>query len=261
VSSGLVPQTFSLMVVAGIAAFFVGLSKGGLPAIGSLAVPMMSLVISPLTAAALLLPIYVLTDLVGLWLYRRQFSKRNLMILIPAGLTGVVIGWATASYFSDAAIAFLIGLIGAVFCVRTWLRSRSLMQPKPADVAVGLFWGTLAGFTSFVSHSGAPPFQVYVLPQQLPKLEFAGTSTILFAFINAAKIIPYALLRPVMLGDTRLIAVLVPVGILGTAFGAFLTRRIPDELFFRLVQIALFVVSLKLMLDPILALPFLGAKA
>ena len=61
-----------------------------------------------------------------------------------------------------------------------------------AGFAAGILWGTLAGFTSFISHAGAPPFQIYVLPQRLPKLVFAGTSTILFATINAAKIVPGA---------------------------------------------------------------------
>jgi len=54
----------------------------------------------------------------------------------------------------------------------------------------GLFWGTLSGFTSFISHAGAPPYQVYVLPQQLPKTVFAGTATLVFAAINLAKVLP-----------------------------------------------------------------------
>ena len=236
-------------MLAWVAAFFVGLSKGGLPAIGSLAVPMLSLVLSPVTAAVLLLPIYVLTDIVGIWLYRREYSPRNLKILLPASLAGVLIGWATASYFSDAVIAFLIGLMGASFCLNTWLRQPKKGEPQVGAVPAGLFWGALAGFTSFVSHSGAPPFQIYVLPQRLGKMVFAGTSTIVFAVVNAAKIIPYAQLRPFSAADFEVTALLVPVALVGTGVGAFLTRRIQDALFFRLVQLALFAVSLKLMFD------------
>ena len=60
---------FAICAVA--AAIFIGLSKGGVPVIGMLGVPVLALVISPLRAAALLLPIYVVTDMLGLWAYRR----------------------------------------------------------------------------------------------------------------------------------------------------------------------------------------------
>lgn len=243
------PSAPGLFILASVAAFFVGLSKGGLPAIGSLAVPMLSLQLSPVTAAALLLPIYVLTDIVGVWLYRREYSPRNLKILIPAALAGVLFGWATASHVSDAAIAFLIGLMGAGFCLNTWLRPPKGVEPKVGSIPAGLFWGAVAGFTSFVSHSGAPPFQIYVLPQRLKKMVFAGTSTIVFAVVNAAKIVPYSLLRPFSANDFRIAAFLVPIALLGTIVGAVLTRRLRDTLFFRLVQVALFAVSLKLIVD------------
>ena len=113
----------------------------------------------------------------------------------------------------------------------------------------GLFWGTLAGFTSFVSHSGAPPFQMYVLPQKLEKLAFAGTATILFAIINLAKLIPYWELNSFSAIDPKLPLLVLPVGILGTWVGAKLTRIMPDKLFFAFVQAALFLVSLKLVWD------------
>ena len=92
--------------------------------------------------------------------------------------------------------------------------------PLPPQRARGWFWGTLAGFTSFISHAGAPPFQVYMLPQQLPKAAFAGTSTIVFAFINAAKIIPYQNLRPYSADVLSHAAALVPFALVGAVVGA-----------------------------------------
>ena len=234
---------------AAFAAFVVGLSKGGLPAIGMLSVPTLSLFMSPVKAAALLLPIYVLTDVVGVWLYRKNYSARNLRILIPAGIAGVLLGWSTAAYLSDRAVGLLIGIMGVAFCLNIWLRRRSPDRVAKPTVAKGAFWGTLAGFTSFVSHSGAPPFQIYVLPQRLPKLVFAGTATILFAVINAAKIVPYAQLRPYSIADLWYAVWLIPTALVGTVIGAYLTRRITDKWFFLGVQIALFAVSAKLVFD------------
>jgi uncharacterized membrane protein YfcA len=242
-------EPLSLLVLVALAAFLVGLSKGGLPAVATLGVPVLALVMSPVAAAALLLPIYIVTDWVGLWLYRRTYSARNLRILIPAGLLGVLIGWAVASRVSDAFVGLLVGVVGIAFCLNAWIRHRSTSEARPADLPRGIFWGTLAGFTSFVSHSGAPPFQMYVLPQKLEKLAFAGTATILFAIINVAKLIPYWELDSFSSVDPKLPLTALPVGILGTFVGAKLTRVMPDKLFFTFVQWALFLVSLKLVWD------------
>ena len=242
-------EPISLILLVALAAFLVGLSKGGLPAVATLGVPILALVMSPVAAAALLLPIYIVTDWVGLWLYRRTYSARNLRILIPAGLLGVLIGWAVASRVSDAFVGLLVGVVGIAYCLNAWIRHRSMAEARPADVPRGVFWGTLAGFTSFVSHSGAPPFQMYVLPQKLEKLAFAGTATILFAIINLAKLIPYWELNSFSAIDPKLPLLVLPVGILGTWVGAKLTRIMPDKLFFAFVQAALFLVSLKLVWD------------
>ena len=235
--------------LASIAALLVGLSKGGLPAIGMLAVPLLSLAMSPVQAAVLMLPIFVLSDVVGVWLYRRAYSAPNLRILIPAGIAGVVLGWLTASVVSDRAITLLIGLIGIGFCLNMWLRRQGTGAPQPPQWGKGSFWGLIAGFTSFISHAGAPPFQVYLLPQKLPKAEFAGTATLFFAVINAAKILPYQLLRPYSPTQLWSAAALVPFALAGTLLGAWLTRRLPERWFYRVVQAFLFVVSVKLVAE------------
>ena len=235
-----------------LAAFFVGLSKGGLPGIGMLAVPILSLVMSPVNAAVLLLPIYILSDTVGVWLYRKQFSVVNLKLLIPAGFAGVGVGWATASLISDAMVSILIGLMGLAFCLNTWFGKRHREAPKTATLRRGLFWGTVSGFTSFVSHAGSPPYQIYVLPQKLPKMVFAGTTTIVFAAINLAKVIPYASLHPYSLATLTVAVVLVPAAILGTVAGRVFVKRLPEARFFLAVQIALFIICTRLVLAPLL---------
>ena len=239
-------------VLAAIAALVVGMSKGGLPAIGMLGVPMLSLVMSPVQAAVLLLPIYIASDAVGVWLYRRQFSTPNLRILIPGGLAGIGLAWGTASMISDRALGALIGLIGVAFCLNAWLRRGPQGPGQPPRVAPGLFWGGLAGFTSFISHSGAPPYQVYMLPQKLDKQVFAGTTTIFFAVVNLAKLGPYQMLRPYTGEGLHFALTLLPFALTGTFIGAWLTKRLNDRWFYTLVQISLFGVSIKLLWDALL---------
>jgi uncharacterized membrane protein YfcA len=175
----------------------------------------------------------------------------NLKILIPAGIAGVLFGWLTAAMISEQTIKFLIGLVGVSFCLQTWFKRGQDHAPKTASWPKGLFWGGAAGFTSFIAHAGGPPFQIFVLPQKLPKAEFAGTATILFAIINVAKIGPYQNLSPYSEEDFWKIAVLVPFALLGTFLGAYLTKRIADAWFFKLVQLGLFLLSIKLIHDAI----------
>ncbi len=232
-----------------LASLLVGMSKGGLPGIGMLAVPILSLMISPVIAAVLLLPIYILSDAVGVWLYRHEYSLKNLQILIPAGIAGVLVGWATAARVPDEMVSFLIGVLGVSFCLSRWLRRSTTIVARPVELSRGLFWGTLSGFTSFVSHAGAPPYQIFMLPQQLPKMVFAGTTTILFACINLAKVVPYSSLHPYSGSTLWLSVALVPIAAIGTIVGKSFIQKLPEKWFFLGVQIVLFLVSLKLVYD------------
>lgn len=240
--------TILFFVLAALAAFLVGASKGGLPMVGVLGVPILAQVMPPVAAAALLLPVYIVSDMVGLWAYRKQYDKRNLMILLPAMVFGVAVGWATAKITQEWMVTLLVGVIGLFYCITVVLKRRDA-APKPADVPRGLFWGTLTGFTSFVSHTGGPPYQMYVLPQKLEKMVFAGTSTIVFAVINLVKVVPYWALGQFNPGNLELAAMLSPLAIVGALIGYKLTAILPEKLFFRLVEIALFILSLKLIYD------------
>lgn len=243
-------EGWQFYALAVLSSFLVGLSKGGLPMVGALGVPVLALATSPVTAAALLLPIYIASDMFGLWAYRRQYSKRNLAILIPATTLGIIIGWATFSIVSDRLVTGLVGTVGLTYCINALIK-RGNVERKDADVPRGLFWGTIAGFTSFVSHTGGPPYQMYALPQKMEKMVFAGTSTILFAVVNAVKLIPYSALGQFNPGNLTIAAKLAPVAVFGAWAGYKATAMIPEKLFFRFVEAALFVVSVKLIYDSV----------
>ncbi|MBY0251752.1 MAG: sulfite exporter TauE/SafE family protein, partial [Methylobacterium organophilum] len=204
---------------------------------------------SPVTAAGLLLPVYVVSDIFGVIAYRRAFDWRNLLILGPAATVGIVVGWATATSVPERAVTALVGAIGLAFAVTILLGRAGTGAPRRAGVVPGLFWGALAGFTSFVSHAGAPPYQVYVQPQRLEKTVFAGTTTILFAYVNVVKLIPYYALGQFSPENLRVAALLFVPASLAVWAGVRLVRIIPEPLFYRIVTWALLAVSLKLLWD------------
>jgi len=238
-------------VLAVIATFLVGASKGGVPGIGILAVPVLSQVISPVVAAGLLLPLYVLSDWYGLWLYRKNYDLWNIKIISFAAIIGIGIGWATAHFNSDELVKLMVGLIGIWYTFDLIFKNRRATEPKPADVPRGMFWGIITGFVSFVAHAGGTPFQMYVLPQRLEKMVYAGTATITFTIINALKLPPYFFLGQINLQSLEKCLYLAPVALFGAWAGFRLTKIIPERIFFRAVEIALFIVSVKLIWDAI----------
>ncbi|OYW52140.1 MAG: hypothetical protein B7Z10_07920 [Rhodobacterales bacterium 32-66-7] len=231
------------------AAILVGMGKGGVPVVATLAVPLMALVMSPVLAAGLLLPVYVVSDAFGLYAYRHAYDRRVLAILLPGAVAGIGLGWATATVVPEAAVTLLVGIIGLAFAASLILRKPVVAVAKRAEVAPGLFWGAVTGFTSFVSHAGASPYQVYTLPLGMTKLVFAGTSTIAFAVINIVKLVPYYQLGQLNPANLKLAAILSVPAALAVFAGVRLVNWLPEKLFFRLVTWALLLISVKLVWD------------
>ena len=225
------------------------MGKGGVPIVGMLSVPVMALVMNPVMAAGMLLPVYVVSDMFGLYAYRHAFDRRVLAILVPGAVFGIGVGWATASMVPEAAVTLMVGVIGLAFALNLILRKPVVAEPRKPEVAKGLFWGTVTGFTSFVSHAGAPPYQVYTLPLGMPKAVFAGTSTIAFTVINAVKLVPYYALGQLSLSNLKMAAVLSVPAAIAVFAGVRLVKVMPERLFFRLVTWALLLISVKLIWD------------
>ena len=233
-------------VVAVFAAVLTGIGKGGVPIVGALTVPVLSLVINPLVAAGLMLPVYVISDWFGLYAYRREFDRRVLLIACVSMTLGVAMGWATARLIPESAVTVLVGVISVAFALNQLLRRQVVAAAKRAEWGSGLFWCSIAGFTSFVSHTGGPPYQVWTLPLGMKKAVFAGTSTIAFAYVNAIKLVPYFYLGQINLDSLEVAAILMPFAAAAVFFGVWVVKRLPEKAFFTLVTWSLLLIGLQL---------------
>jgi uncharacterized membrane protein YfcA len=240
--------TFYLAAIPAVV--LLGLSKGGFSGLGTLAIPVFALAISPVKAAAITLPLMVIQDWVSVWAFRRDFDGRNLIIMIPGSLIGVGAGWLLASHVNEDAVRFAVGIISIGFVLFMLARDRvARSKATSAHVAPGVFWGALSGFTSFVSHAGGPPMMVYVLPQKLSPRMFAGTSTMFFAATNLLKVPPYFALGQFSADNLFASATLFPVAIASTFAGVWLVRRVAAERFYNAVLLLTFLIGLKLSYD------------
>jgi len=236
-------------VAAMPAVVIIGLSKGGFgPGTSLLALPLMSLTIPPLQAAAITLPVLCIMDLAGLWGYRKHWDRANMVIILPGALVGILIGTLTADWVSNRGVQVIIGFVAVAFVLDKWLRKGS-PQAAPRDVKKGLFWSMISGFTSFIAHAGGPPLSVYMVPQRLDKTLFVGTSIVYFAVLNYVKLVPYAWLgqfTPVNLGTA---AMLAPVAVGGVYLGMYLHKFLSDTSFYRIIYVVTLLCGLKLLAD------------
>ncbi|MFC4625828.1 sulfite exporter TauE/SafE family protein [Daeguia caeni] len=241
---------FHFYAVAIPAVIILGLAKGGFIGLGNLAIPLMALAISPVHAAAVLLPILLVQDTISIISYRATWDRRNLSILLPGAFIGVGLGYLLASHVSDAGLGFCVGLISLIFGLRRLILERAgpVAAARPGTI-FGLICGAGAGFTSMIAHAGGPPFQIYVIPQRLPRDVFVGTTVIFFACVNYVKIIPYFALGQFTREHLFLSATLIPVAILSTWAGIWLVRRIDAERFYKLIYILMIVIGTKLIWD------------
>jgi uncharacterized protein len=155
-----------VLMISLIAVVLVGLSKGGLGGTSLVGVPLMALVMPPMAAAALLLPILVVMDLASLTAWRQYASRPILFLVLPPALLGVGLGWVTAEFVSDAMVRLMVGMVSLAFVQRAlWPQSAVATGRVPSWF--GRLCGAIAGYTSFIAHAGGPPLQIYLLPKRL----------------------------------------------------------------------------------------------
>jgi uncharacterized protein len=248
--------------VAVIAVLIVALSKSGLVgSLGLVGVPLLSLVMPARDAAGMLLPLLLVMDAIAVWTYRKDADWRILKIMLPGAFVGTAIGWALWSVVSDAMVLLFVGVITLVFILDALLPLRKKLEGLPPSKPWGTFWGGFAGFTSFISHTGGPPFQIYVLPQRLAPVNYAGTTAFFFAIVNSAKLVPYFFLGQLNVSNLTHAACLAPVAIVGVLLGVFLVRRISVKRFYQLTYWLVFLLALKLIYDGVIDVFFAGGAA
>lgn len=220
-----------------------GLSKGGFSGIGILSMPLLSLVISPIQAAAIILPVLIVQDVVTVWTFRGKWDAATLWHLAPGALAGILAGYLFASYVSDGAVRIIVGLIAIGFCLDRWLRPAPAIEGRPQNWLSGTLLGALSGYTSFVIHIGGPPFNMYAIARGLPRDVFVGSSALFFAASNLIKVPPFIALGQLSLENLGTAAVLFPLAVVANMAGIWLVRRMPTGLFYQLIYALTFLVG------------------
>jgi hypothetical protein len=214
-----------------------------------MAVPLLSLVVPPVQAAALMLPILCCIDLFGLAAFRGVYDRRNMPILLTGLTLGIVLGCLVFTLVSGDHLRLAIGAIAMTFALNNllgWARNR---PPTSASWPRGVFWSSLSGLTSFIAHAGSAPVMAYLLPQRLDRTVYVGTTVWFFFASNYAKIVPYALLGQLDSRNLATALVLLPLVPVGVKLGVVIQGKLDERIFYRISYWALLGLGVKLLYD------------
>lgn len=239
------PATLALTLLA---VMILGLAKGGFSGLGALATPLVALTMPPVTAAALLLPVLIVQDVVSVWSFRRSWDGWIIAWMLPGAALGISLAALLAASVPEAKLLLVLGLITAAFGLyRLWLeRGGRVVAPSNSPGWVGTLFGVACGFTSQIAHAGGPPFQMWVTPRRLPHQTFVGTSAITFAAMNWLKVPSYVLLGSFNREILTAAALLVPLAIASTWAGVWLVRRIEAARFYTVIYVLMVALGLRL---------------
>jgi uncharacterized protein len=245
------PQDISFYLLAIPAVMLVGLAKGGFSGMGALGMPLLALAIDPVRAAAILLPILIAQDVVGVAAFRKSWDGRILAVMLPGAVLGVVLGWWFAASVSSRAVMIAVGAIAMLFGLyRLWVeRGGRIAASSNSPAWVGALFGIVTGFTSQVAHAGGPPFQMWVMPRRLERDVLIGTTALFFAVLNWIKVPAYVALGQFTAENAMTTLVLLPFALLGSLAGVILVRRIAMERFYTIVYALMVLAGAKLLWD------------
>jgi uncharacterized protein len=237
--------------VTGLVAFFVGLSKGGLGGtLGSLATPMMALVMPADQVIGLILPVLMLADLFAVLLHWGRWNTRFIILLLPGAIAGVTIG---TLFITNAPTAYLRVGMGIIIIIFTLYRLLEAYIRRPVAYVSknwhGAAAGVIAGIGSSLAHIGGPPVSIYLLMQNITPQVFIGTSAIFFLILNWIKV-PYYMYAD-LFNIPLLVSVLwlMPLVPLGTWVGRWAADRINHRTFEKVILVLLAITGLMLIFD------------
>lgn len=240
------------MSMAFLAVFITGLSKGGFGGgLGVMAVPLMTLAISPVLAAAVLLPVLIAMDFAAIRGFRHNLQWQMLAQLLPGALVGITLGALTFSYLSESALKLMVATMTILFCLNALVKMlRQIpVTARKQHAGVATFWSALSGFASFSVHAGGPPMSFYLLPLKLHKSVYVATTIVFFTAVNLIKVVPYVGMNLFSKESLLISLCLIPIGAIGVKVGVFLHNKVNETLFYRACYVLLFLTGMKLLHD------------
>jgi uncharacterized membrane protein YfcA len=230
------------------AVLILSMSKTGLGSgFGSLATPLLGMAIAVPQAAAIMLPVLLVCDLMGQSRLYPHINWRLFKFILPFGLIGTLIGYLLMRRVAPNTVAGIVGALTLLFLAQRLAFRASKDKPLPRPIGAVLTATT--GFTSFVAHAGGPPISFYIIPMQLAPLVYTATMGAFFFVINLSKWVPYAALGLFEWKNFFTSIVLMPLVPFGVWAGMSFASRVRQDTFYNIMYCGMFVAGVKLLYD------------
>jgi uncharacterized membrane protein YfcA len=243
-------HSFVFFVCAVLSVIIVGVSNSGFGAgLGVLSLPLMASQSSINEALAILLPLLIAIDLVGLRRFIGNADWRIVKIIVPPAIVGLLLGMVFFTAITPQMLTLSIGIFTLLFLIQNLGMSRLNVAETKSYPWLGRAMGLTSGFTSFVAHIGGPPITVYMLREKLMPMVYTSTLGIFFTILNFGKLVPYAYLDLLNFKQLATSILLLPCVPIGVYIGFYLAKRISMKWYYRTVRFFLLIASIKLIAD------------
>ncbi len=227
----MLPFSAVQVVIGAAAGFMAGVSKTGVPGLGTVVVPLMVVAAGDARqSAAWLLPMLSVADLFAVWYWRRHAEARALFSLAPWVAIGMA-GGAAALALDERVLRVVVGtIVIAMLAAHLWRARKPEVQPAHSAP-----YGITAGFATTVANAAGPAMSLYLLSRRLPKETFVATGAWFFFVVNLTKAPIYAA-HGLFSGTSLLFdVVMAPAVVAGAFAGRALVRWMPQRVFETLV--------------------------
>ncbi|WP_036192319.1 sulfite exporter TauE/SafE family protein [Marinobacterium lacunae] len=219
-----------------IAALITGLSKFSVGGMGMLIAPILLTTFPAHTVLGILLPIYLITDVMVVLSYRTNIDWGVILKIIPAQLIGMTLASLLMANMSLDFLPKLIGfMIIFMILIGFWIEyhNTNFMKRKSSIHGTGL----IAGIVAMTANAGGPFISLILLEQNLKKVSYVSTRAWCFLFIDIGKI-PLIISLGYINTDTIKISIQsIPALLLGSLIGFILLRNIKTKHFKWIIRI------------------------
>ena len=245
-------MSWCLLLLAGMC---VGLSKTVIPGGGILAVVLTATALPSRISVGVLLPMLIFGDFFAIGKYRPHIDRKQLTTLLPFALIGLGVGYVILRFVTNEQLKPIIG--GAVLAMLTLQQVNARLKKRrealtasnrPVSPVVTAIFGVLSGMGTGMANAAGPILSLYLLIAGLPKLPFIATSSGFFFILNLLKVPLFASLGIITAQSLRIDLMALPSVLVGALLGFWLVKRIPQEVFNRIVVVLAFLAAAKLLI-------------
>ncbi len=223
-----------------------GFSKFSIGGMGLIILPIVMLAFPGPEALGIVIPMYLVTDVMAIYMYRQNINWAVLARLLPLALIGIVVGgWWLSGIDAEQFTVMLGIIIIAILILGIWLdyQSTNIMKHPFVIYMTGLF----AGFISLIANAAGPLLSLILIEQKLSKEAYVSTRAWAFFIINLAKLPTLYFLELISWETTIISMQCLPGLLIGAGIGYYVLRRLNLKQFKWLIRGMAMIAAVKLL--------------